>query len=97
MQAVLHHPTTSERQRCRCPRPRVRRRQHREDSYIEHDTDVLEQQFVQTARSKGLTERVVMCKHAVRNALHPLVQPLDNSGQMAACHHAADLTPAGCH
>ena len=38
--------------------------------------DVLEQQYVQTARSKGLTERVVVYKHAVRNALHPLVMQL---------------------
>ena len=38
--------------------------------------DVLEQQYVQTARSKGLTERVVVYKHAARNALHPLVMQL---------------------
>ena len=35
--------------------------------------DVLGMQYVQTARSKGLEERVVIWKHAVRNALHPLV------------------------
>lgn len=35
--------------------------------------DVLGQQYVQTARSKGLRERLVVWKHAVRNALHPLV------------------------
>ncbi|MDC7233207.1 MAG: ABC transporter permease [Spirochaetales bacterium] len=38
--------------------------------------DVLEQQFIQTARSKGLSERIVIYKHAVRNALHPLVMQL---------------------
>jgi peptide/nickel transport system permease protein len=38
--------------------------------------DVLGQQYVQTARSKGLQERVVIWKHAVRNALHPLVMAL---------------------
>ncbi len=35
--------------------------------------DVLNMQYVQTARSKGLPERKVIWKHAVRNALHPLV------------------------
>ncbi|MCU0522270.1 MAG: ABC transporter permease [Anaerolineae bacterium] len=35
--------------------------------------DVLNMQYVQTARSKGLQERKVIWKHAVRNALHPLV------------------------
>ncbi|MCJ7737823.1 MAG: ABC transporter permease [Anaerolineae bacterium] len=35
--------------------------------------DVLNQQYVQTARSKGLAEPKVIWKHAVRNALHPLV------------------------
>jgi peptide/nickel transport system permease protein len=35
--------------------------------------DVLGQQFVQTARAKGAPERKVIWKHAVRNALHPLV------------------------
>jgi peptide/nickel transport system permease protein len=38
--------------------------------------DVLNQQYVQTARAKGLTERVVIWKHAVRNALHPLIMAL---------------------
>lgn len=35
--------------------------------------DVLGQQYVQTARAKGVSERLVIWKHAVRNALHPLV------------------------
>jgi peptide/nickel transport system permease protein len=35
--------------------------------------DVLNMQYVQTARSKGLAEPKVIWKHAVRNALHPLV------------------------
>jgi peptide/nickel transport system permease protein len=38
--------------------------------------DVLGQQFVQTARAKGVAERKVIWKHAVRNALHPLVMAL---------------------
>jgi peptide/nickel transport system permease protein len=35
--------------------------------------DVLNAQYVTTARSKGLTESKVMVKHAVPNALHPIV------------------------
>ena len=35
--------------------------------------DVLNAQYVQTARSKGLTEKNVMVKHAVPNALHPII------------------------
>jgi peptide/nickel transport system permease protein len=38
--------------------------------------DVLNMQYVQTARAKGLKENVVIWKHAVRNALHPLVMSL---------------------
>jgi len=35
--------------------------------------DVLGMQYVQTARAKGVVEPRVIWKHAVRNALHPLV------------------------
>jgi len=35
--------------------------------------DILGQDFIRTARSKGLSERVVIYKHALRNALIPLV------------------------
>lgn len=35
--------------------------------------DVLNAQYVTTARSKGLTEGKVMYKHAVPNALHPII------------------------
>ncbi len=38
--------------------------------------DVLNYQYVQTARAKGLKENVVIWKHAVRNALHPLIMSL---------------------
>jgi len=41
--------------------------------------DVLNMQYVQTARSKGLAENVVIWKHAVRNAIHPLVMALGMS------------------
>ncbi len=38
--------------------------------------DTLSLPYVQTARSKGLAERVVIYKHAVRNAINPLVTVL---------------------
>jgi len=38
--------------------------------------DTLSLQYVQTARAKGLSERVVVYKHAVRNAINPLVSML---------------------
>jgi peptide/nickel transport system permease protein len=38
--------------------------------------DVLNMQYVQTARSKGLTETKVIWKHAFRNAVHPLIMVL---------------------
>jgi len=41
--------------------------------------DVLNMQYVQTARAKGLKENVVTWKHAVRNAIHPLIMVLGAS------------------
>lgn len=38
--------------------------------------DVLNMQYIQTARAKGLDEAVVIWKHAVRNAIQPLVMAL---------------------
>jgi peptide/nickel transport system permease protein len=38
--------------------------------------DVMGMQYVQTARAKGLHENVVTWKHAVRNAMHPLIMVL---------------------
>lgn len=35
--------------------------------------DVLNQDYVRTARSKGLAERIVLWKHAVRNAINPMI------------------------
>ncbi len=35
--------------------------------------DTLLQDYVQTARAKGLSERVVIFKHALRNAINPLI------------------------
>ncbi|KUK26485.1 MAG: Peptide/nickel transport system permease protein [Acetothermia bacterium 64_32] len=41
--------------------------------------DTLGQQYVLTARAKGLSERVVIWKHAVRNAINPLITMLGMS------------------
>lgn len=41
--------------------------------------DVLNLQYVQTARAKGVSENVVIWKHATRNAMHPLVMVLGAS------------------
>ena len=41
--------------------------------------DTLSLQYVQTARAKGLSERRVIYKHAVRNAINPLVSMLGMS------------------
>lgn len=35
--------------------------------------EVLRQDYVRTARAKGLTERIVIVRHAMRNALIPIV------------------------
>ncbi len=35
--------------------------------------EVMRQDYVKTARSKGLTERVVLTKHVLRNAINPLI------------------------
>lgn len=41
--------------------------------------DVLNMQYVQTTRAKGLSENVVIWKHAFRNAIHPLIMVLGGS------------------
>ena len=41
--------------------------------------DILNMQFVQAARARGLSETKVILKHAVRNALHPLIMLLGMS------------------
>lgn len=38
--------------------------------------DVLDQQYIESARAKGLTERVVIYKHAARIAINPLISRL---------------------
>jgi ABC-type dipeptide/oligopeptide/nickel transport system permease component len=35
--------------------------------------DVLRKDYIMTARSKGLRETIVVCKHALRNSLLPLI------------------------
>ena len=45
--------------------------------------ETLGEDFVRTARAKGLTERVVVYKHALKNALIPVVTVLaDQFGRM---------------
>jgi peptide/nickel transport system permease protein len=41
--------------------------------------DVLNMQYIQTARAKGLKENIVIWKHAFRNAIHPLIMVLGGS------------------
>ena len=41
--------------------------------------DILNQQYIVTARAKGLSERIVIYKHAVKNSLHPLIMQLGMS------------------
>lgn len=41
--------------------------------------DILNMQYVQAARARGVTERKVIVKHAVRNAVHPLIMLLGMS------------------
>jgi peptide/nickel transport system permease protein len=41
--------------------------------------DVMNMQYVQTARAKGLHENTVIWKHAFRNAIHPLIMVLGGS------------------
>jgi len=41
--------------------------------------DILNMQYVQAARARGVSEPVVIVKHAVRNALHPLIMLLGMS------------------
>jgi len=41
--------------------------------------DVLNMQYVQAARARGLSENKVIWKHAVRNAIHPLIMLLGMS------------------
>ncbi len=35
--------------------------------------DILKQDYIRTARAKGLSEKVVLYRHALRNALLPLI------------------------
>jgi len=41
--------------------------------------DIINMQYIQAARARGLSERVVIWKHAVRSAIHPLVMSLGTS------------------
>ena len=44
--------------------------------------EVLRKDYVVTARAKGLNERVVMTRHAIRNALIPIVTVLGAGGRL---------------
>lgn len=35
--------------------------------------DVMKMQYIETARAKGLSRRTVLIKHAIPNAIHPVV------------------------
>jgi peptide/nickel transport system permease protein len=52
--------------------------------------DVLHQDYVRTARAKGLVERLVILKHSVRNALIPLITVI--TLQLSALFGGAVLT-----
>ena len=41
--------------------------------------DILRQPYIQTARAKGLKERTVIYRHALRNSLHPMIMILGSS------------------
>jgi peptide/nickel transport system permease protein len=41
--------------------------------------DILNMQYIQAARARGVSERKVIVKHAVRNAVHPLIMLLGMS------------------
>jgi peptide/nickel transport system permease protein len=52
--------------------------------------DVLNQDYVRTARAKGLVERIVVAKHALKNALLPVVTVI--GGQLGGLLGGAILT-----
>lgn len=52
--------------------------------------DALSQDYLRTARAKGVSERIVVNKHALRNALIPILNIA--LGQLAACFGGAALT-----
>jgi peptide/nickel transport system permease protein len=52
--------------------------------------DVLHQDYVRTARAKGLVERIVVVKHALKNALLPVVTVI--GGQLGGLLGGAILT-----
>ncbi len=47
--------------------------------------EVIRQDYIRTARSKGQTERVIKYKHALRNALIPIVTVIGNSFGSMLC------------
>ncbi len=64
--------------------------------------EVMNQDYIRTARSKGLTERTVIMRHAFRNALIPMatVVAFDIAGGAGRCSPHRDrvrLEGPGCH
>ena len=60
--------------------------------------EVLRQDYMRTARAKGLRERVVILKHGLRNALIPLITYPGSDPARPVCrgdHHRNDLFLAG--
>ena len=52
--------------------------------------DVIRQDYLRTARAKGVPEKVVIRKHALKNALIPIITVIGT--QMAACIGGSVLT-----
>ena len=46
---------------------------------------VLKQDFVRTARAKGLSERIVVARHALRNGLIPVVTTRHAAPRRSSC------------
>lgn len=53
--------------------------------------EVFHQDYIRTARAKGLQERVVVIKHVLRNALIPIIFIRFNPGQLALTSHASGV------
>ena len=57
--------------------------------------DVLQADFIRTARAKGLSERVVIGKHALRNGLLPIITllgPATTTSGNGACGPAGGMS-----
>ncbi len=60
--------------------------------------EVMNQDYIRTARAKGLSERSVIWKHAMRNSLLPVITLIGSQPALprVGCrHHGDDLLVAG--